>query len=69
MRGCSRGLLNEVEEMKKIVYNGDVKVIKRLCDVVNEIIDGGASGGGALFYGSDGGLYINYDEVPHKEDN
>lgn len=32
---------------KKIDYQGDVKVIKRLCESVNELIDGGGGGGGS----------------------
>lgn len=31
---------------KKINYTGDSKVIKRLCESVNEIIDSGGGGGG-----------------------
>ena len=43
--------------IKKITYNGDSKVIKRLCEVVNEIIDGG----GATV--NDGQLTIRQDGV------
>ena len=30
--------------LKKITYNGDSKVIKRLCEVVNDLVDGGGGG-------------------------
>lgn len=32
--------------IKKINYNGDSKVIKRLCEAVNALIDGGGGGSG-----------------------
>lgn len=38
--------------LKKITYNGSSKVIKRLCEVVNELVDGG--GGGTTYTAGDG---------------
>ena len=55
--------------MKKIIYNGDIKVIKRLCEVVNELVDGGGGGGSEspLYYDTEGHLCIDYDLVRQED--
>lgn len=50
---------------KKIVYNGDSKIIKRICEAINDIIDNG-SGESPLYYDSEGHICIDYDKMEVK---
>lgn len=78
--------------IRKISYTGNSKVIQRLCEAVNSLIDSGGTSvsvtpiqqtgtniaditvngsvkhiyspnGGALIYGNDGHLYVDYDLI------
>lgn len=50
--------------MTKIIYNGDSKVIKRICELINDLEENGGGGSGtsnAFFIDSEGYISIDYD--------
>lgn len=53
--------------IKKIYYNGSSKVIKRLCEVLNTIIDNGLGDDNPLYYDVDGHICIDYDLLEERE--
>lgn len=55
--------------MKKIIYQGDSKILIRICDAINDLIDGGGGGGGSaspLYYDSEGHICIDYDLLEER---
>ena len=55
--------------MNKINYTGSSKILQRICSVINELIDGGVSSSGPLFYDETGAICIDYDALEVKEDD
>lgn len=51
---------------KKINYQGDSKIIKRICEAINDLIENGSSKS-PLFYDSEGRICIDYDLLEEKD--
>lgn len=53
---------------KKINYTGSSKLIIRICEAINDLIENGGGGGSPspLFYDQEGHICIDYDLLEEK---